>query len=81
MTAPQPRLYRLKVHPHSKRDLIEPRGPEAYEVWVKAKPEEGRANAAVLALLARQLGLEAKRLRIIKGATAPSKIVAVLGTD
>ena len=46
---------------------------------MRAEPEQGRANAAVLALLAGRLGVEAKRLRIVKGATAPSKIVEVLG--
>jgi len=47
--------------------------------WVRAEAERGLANAAVLGLLAQRLGVEAKRLRIVKGATAPSKIVAILG--
>ena len=46
---------------------------------MKAAAEQGKANASVLSLLAARLGIEAKRLRIIKGATSPSKIVAVLG--
>jgi uncharacterized protein YggU (UPF0235/DUF167 family) len=73
------RLLRVKVHPESRENRIEARGPAAYEAWVKAAPKQGRANAAVLSLLAARLGIEAKRLRIIKGATSPSKIVQVLG--
>ena len=73
-------LYRVKVHPDSNKDRIEKRGADAYEAWVRAEPEQGKANAAVLALLARELGVEAKRLRIIKGATSPSKIVSLLGS-
>lgn len=73
-------LYRVKVHPDSSRDRIEKRGADAYEAWVRAEPEQGKANAAVLALLARELGVETKRLRIIKGATSPSKIVSLLGS-
>ncbi|MDD5630157.1 MAG: DUF167 family protein [Elusimicrobia bacterium] len=73
------KLLRVKVHPDSRENRIEEKGPAAYEAWVKAEAEQGKANAAVLALLAARLGIEAKRLRIIKGATAPSKIVQVLG--
>jgi hypothetical protein len=73
------RLFRVKVHPDSRENRIEEKNPTAYEAWVKAAPEQGKANAAVLALLAGRLGIEAKRLRIIKGATSPSKIVQVLG--
>ena len=73
------KLLRVKVHPGSREDRIEGKTPTAYEAWVRAKPEQGKANAAVLALLAGKLGIATKRLRIMKGATSPSKIIAVLG--
>ena len=73
------RLIRVKVHPNSREDRLEEKGPASYEAWVKAEPEQGQANAAVLAILAAKLGVAAKRLRIIKGATSPSKIIAILG--
>ena len=73
-------MYKVKVYAQSKEDRLLRRGPDAFEVWVRAKPERGLANAAVLALLSSHLGLERKRLRIIKGAASPSKIVAVLGS-
>ena len=72
-------LLRVKVHPASRENRIEARGVAAYEAWVKADAERGKANAAVLALLAGRLSVKAKSLRIIKGATSPSKIIAVLG--
>lgn len=75
---PVPTYYRLKVHPAAKQDLLEERSAGVFEAWVRAPAEEGRANAAVLSLLAARLGLPAKRLRIIKGARAPSKLVQVL---
>lgn len=73
-------LYKVKVHADSREDRILRRGPDSYETWVRAEPREGRANAAVLGLLAKELGVEAKRLRIVKGAASPSKIVSLLGT-
>jgi uncharacterized protein YggU (UPF0235/DUF167 family) len=72
-------LFRVKVHPDSQENRIAAKGPAAYEAWVKAAAEQGKANAAVLSLLAARLGIEPKRLRIIKGATSPSKIIAILG--
>jgi len=72
-------LYRIKAHPASRENRSEIRGPQAYEIWVRAKPENGKANAAILDLLAHQLGVPVKRLRIVKGATSASKIVALLG--
>lgn len=69
----------MKVHPDAREDRLEVRGPSAYEAWVRAPAERGRANAAVLVLLGRALGCPAKALRVIKGATSPSKIVQRLG--
>ncbi len=72
-----PLLVRVKVHAGAKENRLEDRGPAAFEVWVRAEAERGLANAAVLALLGRRLGVLPKRLRIVKGAASPSKIVAV----
>lgn len=69
----------MKVHPDAREDRLQARGPDAYEAWVRAPAERGLANAAVLSLLARALGCPAKSLRVIKGATSPSKIVQRLG--
>lgn len=72
-------LYKVKAHPGSKEDRLSRRGPDSFEIWVRAEAERGQANAAVLRLLAAALGVPSKRLRIIKGATSPSKIVRLLG--
>lgn len=74
-----PSLYRIKVHAGAREDRLSRLGPDRFEAWVRAEPERGLANAAVLALLAARLDLEPKRLRIVKGATSPANIVAVLG--
>jgi uncharacterized protein YggU (UPF0235/DUF167 family) len=72
-------LIRLKVHPDAREERLSSRGTDAYEVWVRAPAERGLANAAALALLARELGCPAKSLVLVKGATSPSKIVRRLG--
>jgi uncharacterized protein YggU (UPF0235/DUF167 family) len=45
---------------------------------VRARPEDGKANAAVLALVAAGLGIAPSRLRLLRGATSREK---VLGLD
>jgi uncharacterized protein YggU (UPF0235/DUF167 family) len=47
-------------------------------VKVRAKPEDGRANAAVLELLAEALGIATSRLRMLRGATGRDKLVQLL---
>jgi uncharacterized protein YggU (UPF0235/DUF167 family) len=70
-------LIRLRVHPDARKDALERRAPDLYEVWVRAPAKDGRANAACLALLGEALGVPAGRIRLIKGGRSPSKIVEV----
>jgi len=44
---------------------------------VRAKPEDGKANDAVLALLAKALGLAGSRLHLLRGATSREKLFAI----
>ena len=46
-------------------------------VKVRAKPQGGAANAAVLTLLAQALGVAASRLQMLRGATARDKLVRI----
>ena len=44
-------------------------------VKVRAKPQDGAANEAVLALLAQALGTAPSRLHLLRGATGREKLV------
>lgn len=44
---------------------------------VRAKPEDGKANAAVAALLAAALGIALSRLELLRGATSREKLFRV----
>lgn len=46
-------------------------------IKVRVKPEDGKANAAVLALLAEALGIATSRLHMLRGATGRDKLVRV----
>ena len=70
-------LIKLRVHPGSKREEVKRKAADAYEIWTKAPAERGLANAAVMKLIGAELGVEPKRIRLIKGGTSPSKIVEI----
>lgn len=44
---------------------------------VRARPEDGKANLAVLGLLAHALGIATSRLRLLRGATSREKLVRI----
>lgn len=67
----------IKVTPGSRTESIAIANRELL-VKVRAKPQDGAANDAVLALLAEALGLPTSRLRMLRGATGRVKLVQVL---
>jgi len=71
----------LKVVPGSSRDEIVGWLGDALKVKVKAPPEKGRANAAVVALLADRLGVDTSSVTVGSGHGSPAKVVAVEGMD
>lgn len=44
---------------------------------VRARPEDGKANAAVQELLARALGVAATRVKMLRGATSREKLFQI----
>jgi uncharacterized protein (TIGR00251 family) len=71
----------LKVVPGSSRDEIVGWLGDSLKVKVKAPPEKGRANEAVVALLAERLGIDASSIAVVSGHSSPAKVVAVDGMD
>ncbi len=74
----------VRLTPKSSSDRIlgvvedGPHGP-ALKAAVTAAPVDGKANAALIALLARQFGLRPSDLRIVGGASARQKLVEFTG--
>jgi hypothetical protein len=69
----------LKVVPGAKRDGIAGWLGEALKIRVSAPPEKGRANEAVVRVLAEALALDARAIRVVSGASSPRKRVAFEG--
>ena len=71
----------LKVVPGSSRDEIVGWLGDSLKVKVTSPPEKGRANEAVVALLAERLGIDASSITVVSGHGSPAKVVAVDGMD
>ncbi len=70
---------RIHVTPGARQEQIVGWYGGSLRVKVKARPEKGRANQAVLGLLARRLGVAPASLRIVRGAASRDKLVEVDG--
>lgn len=70
---------RLRVSPGSGRAEIVGRYADGWKVRVTAAPEHGRANDAVLQLLAGVLSVPREALSIVSGHTGRDKIVELTG--
>ena len=71
----------LRVSPGGGRSQVVGRHGEAWKVRVTAAPEGGKANAAVVRLVAATLGLPRRDVEIVSGHTARDKVVAVAGLE
>jgi uncharacterized protein (TIGR00251 family) len=71
----------LKVVPKASRDRVVGWVGERLKVQVTAAPERGKANEAVVEVLAEALGLPRHHVRIVAGATSPLKTVEIDGGE
>ena len=78
MSTKQARLS-VRVQPGASKDEVVGFQDGVLRVKVAAPPVRGRANAALLALLAELLGVSKSRLSIVKGEASRNKVIAIEG--
>ena len=67
----------VRVQPRAKRNRVEAIEKGRLKVYVTAPPEGGKANEAVITLLAKTLGVLKSSVRIVRGHTARDKRLRV----
>ena len=67
----------VRVKPRAKEEKIEPLSENGYVLWVKEPAQEGKANAAVVKLLARHFHQSPASIKIISGQTSRQKVIEV----
>lgn len=65
----------VRVTPRASADRIEARPDGSVQAWVTAPPADGAANAAVIALVARALGVPKSALTLARGAASREKVL------
>lgn len=65
------------VKPNSRKESVERLADGTYQVRVNAPPIEGRANEAVVEVIARYFSVPKSAVTILKGTTGKRKIVEV----
>lgn len=71
----------LRVAPGAARSGVVGRYGAAWKVRVAAAPEDGKANAAVVRLLAEIVGLPVRNVAVVSGHTSRDKTVELSGID
>jgi uncharacterized protein (TIGR00251 family) len=72
-------LLRVKAVPGARRSEVAGPLGDRLKVRVAAPPEDGKANAALLRLLAGVLGVEERAIELEQGAGAAAKTFAIRG--
>ncbi len=70
------KIFNIRVTPHAKQNKVV-ENEDVLRVYTTVAPENGRANSAVIELLAKHLDVPKSRIKIIKGLTARDKVVAI----
>ena len=71
----------LRVSPGAPRSAVVGRHGAGWKVRVAAPPEDGKANDAVLRLLAERLDLPGRNVTLVSGPSGRDKIVELAGID
>ena len=73
--------YTIKVKTNAKENIVEEASGGELRVRVKAPPQEGRANEAVIETLAKHFDVPKSRVSIVGGRTSKRKIVSIQGVS
>ena len=67
----------VKVKPNSRTEEVSREG-DSFIVKVKEPPREGKANQAVIRLLAQHFGVPKSQVRILVGFSSKTKVIEVV---
>ena len=74
-------LIAVKAVPGAKRDEVIGALGERLKVRVGQPAEGGKANTAICALLAKEFGVRASAVRVVRGMSSAEKVVRVEGVS
>ena len=69
----------VRLAPRSSRNQILGRDGDIFRIKVTAPPVDGKANKALIELLAGRLGIAKGRIRVVSGQTSRVKLIRIEG--
>lgn len=67
----------VQVKPHAKQETLILLGEDSYQASVHAPPQEGKANQAVIELLARHFSRPKSAIEIVRGHSSRKKLIEI----
>ncbi len=67
----------VKVKPNSNQEKIEKVNENCFLIWVKEKPQQGKANRAVIKALAEHFGIPQSAVVLLKGRSSREKFFKI----
>ncbi len=74
-------LLNIKVIPQSSKNSIDGWENGRLRIRIRGTPEKGKANEALIAFLAEELGIAKSRIAIVSGQTSRLKRLRIEGVD
>lgn len=68
----------VRVRPQAKRDELKKTGEGEFTVWVRAPAREGKANEALVGLVADYFSVSKSSVTILQGRTSKRKLLEIL---
>jgi uncharacterized protein (TIGR00251 family) len=73
------KIISVKVKPNAKQQRVTPAEDGSFTVHLKSPPVDGKANAELIQILAKTLGVSKSAIRIKTGASSKNKLVEIDG--
>ena len=70
----------VRAKPRSSVSALEPESPGAWVARLRSSPVDGKANAELIALVAKHFGCARSCVSVVSGATARLKLIRISGT-
>lgn len=69
--------FQVRTKPNAKEEKVISEDSTHLKVFVKASPQEGKANEAVIALLARHFKIPKSSIAIVSGLRSKNKVIEI----
>lgn len=78
MTKKYMSTIKIKVIPNASKNKIVERDQDSMKVKITATPDKGKANKELIKFLAKELGINKSKIKIIKGEKSRDKIIEII---